>query len=259
MTPPELFDETCASTRTTKYDAESLALLLESFPFNEAELERVLELQNDLTEGCLVVNPALAAAAACFVEILPNHFVGTFVDKAIESVFVLGAPPDQLEQWTYLEAVAACLGRRGPRPIHETIFAYAKGSCAASSTDKILSIIYRIIVASHWIKNNLVPESAPDLEVPAAWTLALNNKKELSRHEFMEWSTADLPFMYAATATLFHHVLFSNLPESCCRPEPFSLPQVDKDTLLWSNPTDPVPVTLACLSASLGGMVRATD
>jgi hypothetical protein len=234
--------------------------MLEVFPLNQAELERVLKIQGLLIqENCpltAVLEEPGSSSASTFVEssVLPDLFLGTFFKKAISCAFVVGAPPDQQEKWTFLEAAVTCLGRRGPRSLHDLIFSYCVEIDGSNTvqTKNLLGLIYRIILASHILRSG-VPQSEIAVETPSSWVQSLPTE-QLSRPAFVVWISTMMPFMYTAASTMFHCILFSS-NHANFRPSPFCLPQLDAETLLWTNPWDAIPLSLACHSSSMGGKV----
>lgn len=242
---------------STEDSNEGLTRMLETFPLGEEELQRVLHLQDmlrriDCSLEAVMVSPP---AELTLVEgrLLPSLFLGNFISKAVSSAFVIGAPNCQHETWTYLEAIVTCLGRRGPRSLHDLIFSYYADDNGTVNTNLLLDFIYRIAVASHVLSAG-VAYAGISLETPSSWAKTVS-KEQISRPEFVEWITTTVPFVHASVSTLFHYALFSPNHRNF-RPAPFSLPRVDQNTLLWSNPWDHVPLSLACISPGLGGKWR---
>lgn len=236
--------------------------LLDSFPLNEAELERLLAIRDRVADVDCSLTSIMSRpdATSTFVEscILPELFLGEFFKTAVSTAFVVGAPPDQIEKWTYLEAMVTCLGRRGPRYLNDTVFSYCRSDDGNDTvrTEKALNLIYRIVLACHFLCVGL-PESKVTVETPSSWVSSLSTERT-SRRDFLEWISRAMPFMYNAASTMFHCILFSP-HHSNFQPGAFSLPQLDAATLLWTHPWEPLPVSIACHSYSTGGQVNFTS
>ena len=234
-----------------------LTRILETFPLSETELIRLLAIQGRFDkDGCSLIDvldqPDIAST---FVEtsVLPDCFLGVFFKEAISSVFVIGSPPEEQEKWSFLEAAVTCLGRRGPRPLLDIIFSFSQTYYCTKvvQTENIIDLIYRIVVASHIFRLG-VPETEVVVKTPLSWMKSLPT--ELSRLDFVKWVSDVMPFLHTAASTLFHCIFFS-ADHVSFRPAPFCLPRLDAETLLWTNPWDSIPVSLACHSSCLGGEV----
>jgi hypothetical protein len=231
---------------------------LDSFPLSEAELEMLLAIKDRLTKADCSVSSVMGHldAVSTFVEswLLPEQFLGTFFKTAVSAVFVIGAPLDQMEKWTYLEATVTCLGRRGPRYMNDLLFSYCRSNDGSDEvrTEKVLNLVYRIVLASHLLRVGL-PDTEVPRHAPSAWTASLSTEY-VSRRRFLEWISTFMPFMYTAASTMFHCVFLSP-NHSNFQPQAFSLPQLDAETLFWTNPWEAIPVSLACHSFSMCGQV----
>lgn len=235
--------------------------LLDSFPLNEVELERLLAIKDRVGEAnCSLASIlVLPNDASTFVEssLLPEQFLGKFFKTALSNAFVVGAPPEQTEKWTYLEAIVTCLGRRGPRYMNDLLFSYCRSDDGNDDvrTEKVLNLIYRIVLSCHFLRVGL-PEAVVTMETPSSWVSSLSTEYT-SRRDFLEWISRVMPFMYTAASTMFH-CIFLSPHKSSFQLGAFSLPQLDAETLLWTNPWEPIPVSIACHSCSMGGKVNLT-
>lgn len=238
----------------------NLTRMLQTFPLSETELLRLLAIRSrfDKDGYTLVAFFDQPDDSSTFVQssVLPDCFLGEFLKVAASSVFMIGSTPeDQLENWIFLEAAVTCLGRRGPRPLLDIIFSFCQTyhRTEVVQTETILNLIYRIVVASHILRIG-VPHTEVVVKTPLSWMKSLPT--EISRLEFVKWVSDVMPFMYTAASTMFHCIFFS-ADHATFRPAPFCLPRLDAGTLLWTNPWESIPVSLACHSSCLGGDVSA--
>ena len=247
--PPGPSDGSSDNDRVIETDKEELCRVLDSFPLSQAELERMLAIKDRLTAADCSFSSVMSNldAASSFVEscVLPEQFLGKFFRTAVSTVFVIGSPLDQMEKWTYLEATMTCLGRRGSRCVNDLMFSYCGSNDGSDDvrTEKVLNLVYRIVLASHFLRVGL-PDTEVAMKTPSAWVSSLSTEY-VSRRRFLEWISHFMPFMYTAASTMFH-CIFISPHHSNFQPEAFSLPKLDAETLFWTNPWEAIPVSLAC-------------
>jgi len=249
---------------TAAMDDATKAELLEAFPFTAEELERLLELnsvyQKQENGGFSSLSQWLSAAPSSSVpeevnlelikrledEILPPNIIPVVVKKALDTVFVLGCSNDDESLQTtrtFLEAMATLLGRRGQKSIIQLI--------SASAEQDALTWVYRLVIASHVLLTGEFSETLDPstLATPTSW-------KFEESESFTHWATMIAPGVSTALSTFMHVALFSN--KHPFRPDipPLTLPNTNHPSALWRECWNDLPLSLALLSPTLGGVWR---
>jgi hypothetical protein len=224
--------------------------LTESFPVSLFELDRLLDLhafyqkeENDsfslsqwlASPSFAHLEDALAMLQQVEETVLPPDLVSRLLKKALATVVVLGPDDELKDERTFFEAMCTILGRRGQKSIVELIESVAQ--------EDVCLWIHRLAVASHLLNQGIFPETL-DLTIPKAWTPDFVTK----------WKTWDAPG--SAVSTFMHLALFSSHHPFRPSSPPLVLPEVDKPSSLWRNAWDPLPLSLALMSPSLGGTWR---
>ena len=240
--------------------------LLEAFPFVEEELNRLLDLQaayqQEENGGVFTLTSWLSAAdetndlellQRVESNILPPNSIHTLIQKALETVFVLGCTPNDDESLrntkTFLEAMATLVGRRGQRSLIHLF-----NQAANNNKDDALLWVYRFSIASHILYTGDFPDS---LETTSSdkdtWLTTPTSWKFLKHESFVHWATTIAPGVSTAVSTFMHVAIFSrNHPFRSDIP-PLLLPNTDHPSALWNECWNDVPVSLALLSPTLGG------
>jgi hypothetical protein len=223
----------------TDYPSIDRDNLLDSFPFQEDELDQLLTLFSD------DVNEAAQTIPKCstneYIEsVLPTDCVAALVTGSIASAFCLTNTPLH----RFLEGLSVLLGRRGPRPVLDVLWSCCIAEPRATKMP-VLDWIYRITRASHIARTREKPQEEDHVSFPKEWQLADVSSRPL----FMEWANATLPRLYTAVASLFHCILLEDFDAG---KTPFlCLPQLNKPSDL---PLD--TVSLGLLSAKFQGSWR---
>lgn len=226
--------------------------LTESFPVSLFEVDRLLDLHafyQTKRNGSFSLSQWLASSSFSHIEdelamlqqveepVLPPDLVSRLLKKALATAVVLGPDDELKDKRTFFEAMCTILGRRGQKSIVELLESVAQ--------EDTCLWIHRLAVASHLLNEEFFPEPL-DLTIPKAWTSESNFLKS--------WKTWDAPG--SALSTFMHLAIFSRYHPFRPSSPPLMLPEVDKPSSLWKNAWDPIPLSLALMSPSLGGTWR---
>jgi hypothetical protein len=226
--------------------------LTEYFPVSLFELDRLLDFHvfyQKHRNGSFSLSEWLASSSFSHLEdelailqqveepVLPPDLVSRLLEKALATVVVLG-PDDVLkDERTFFEAMCTILGRRGQKSVVELI--------ESAAQEETCLWLHRLAVASHLLNEEFFPETL-DLTIPKTWTSESNFLKS--------WKMWDAPG--SALSTFMHLAIFSRYHPFRPPSPMLMLPELDKPSSLWRNAWDPLPLSLALMSPSLGGTWR---
>ena len=234
---------------------DTTASIQERFPFQEDEIDILLRMYREMTSSSSssssnssnhVAGTFDKTLSTTMTNLLPARCVSTLLQQSIDSSFCfIDSPLNK-----FLEGISILLGRRGPRPVLDTIWSCCnvEGEIVATKI-KLWNWIYRISKASCWVlstDSDTLLEVEESIHIPNEWQLA----DVSSRSQFIEWTTSTFPQLYAAVATLFHSILLPNLANG--KTPVLRVPKFDKPSaILTMN-----EVSLALMSEKFQGHWR---